>query len=98
MIKAPGKFEGSIFTSPWFSWCCLFYLAACLLALKTFPGWAQKISWFNPVAYFIRVILKGSGLDDIRNYLLIILVLVAIIKWVRYFQLQENGEPIAAAP
>lgn len=34
------------------------------------PRWGQVINWFNPLAYFIKVIrmvlLKGSSLTDIK--------------------------------
>lgn len=39
--------------------------------IESMPYWAQVITWFNPVTYFIEVmrmvILKGSGLADIKN-------------------------------
>lgn len=39
--------------------------------VDSMPEWAQVITWFNPVTYFIEVmrmvILKGSGLADIKN-------------------------------
>ncbi|MEO6135691.1 MAG: ABC transporter permease [Ginsengibacter sp.] len=39
--------------------------------IESMPHWAQVITWFNPVSYFIEVmrmvILKGSGLADIKN-------------------------------
>ena len=44
-------------------------------SIDSMPAWAQAITKANPVAYFIevmrRVILKGSGLSDIREQLLI---------------------------
>ncbi len=46
--------------------------------IDSMPYWVQKITWWlNPVSYFIEVvrmvILKGSGLADIKNHILIIL-------------------------
>lgn len=45
--------------------------------VENMPRWGQIINWFNPLAYFSRVIrmvlLKGSSLWDIRNELLIML-------------------------
>jgi len=45
-------------------------------SIDSMPGWAQKLTWFNPAAYFIEVMrmvmLKGSSLFDIRKQLLII--------------------------
>jgi ABC-2 type transport system permease protein len=46
-------------------------------ATENMPEWAQVISQFNPVTYFMQVvrmiILKGSGFADIKYHLLIII-------------------------
>lgn len=38
--------------------------------IESMPHWAQVITWFNPVSYFIEVmrmvVLKGSSLSDIK--------------------------------
>ena len=51
-------------------------LGGLFTSIDSMPEWAQKITWFNPAAYFIdvmrMVILKGSGLFDISKHLLII--------------------------
>ncbi|MDQ3846942.1 MAG: ABC transporter permease [Bacteroidota bacterium] len=43
-------------------------------SIDSMPRWAQVITWFNPVSYFIevmrRVVLKGSSLFDIWNQLM----------------------------
>lgn len=43
-------------------------------SIDSMPHWAQVITWFNPVSYFIdvmrMVVLKGSSLFDIRFHLL----------------------------
>jgi ABC-2 type transport system permease protein len=44
-------------------------------AIDSMPEWAQWITKFNPVSYFIEVmrmvVLKGSTLADIKNHILI---------------------------
>jgi ABC-2 type transport system permease protein len=44
-------------------------------SIESMPTWAQWVTKFNPVAYFIEVmrmvVLKGSGLADISTHLLI---------------------------
>lgn len=44
-------------------------------SIDSMPGWAQWITRFNPVSYFIEVmrmvVLKGSSLADIRHHLLV---------------------------
>jgi ABC-2 type transport system permease protein len=45
--------------------------------IESMPGWAQVLARLNPVSYFIEVmrmvILKGSGLSDIRYHILAVL-------------------------
>jgi ABC-2 type transport system permease protein len=45
--------------------------------IESMPEWAQMITRFNPVTYFIEVmrmvVLKGSGLSDIRTHILAVL-------------------------
>lgn len=45
--------------------------------IESMPGWAQIITRFNPVSYFIEVMrmvmLKGSGLADIKYHILAII-------------------------
>jgi ABC-2 type transport system permease protein len=45
--------------------------------IESMPGWAQLLTRFNPVSYFIEVmrmvVLKGSGLADIKNNILAVL-------------------------
>ncbi len=52
--------------------------------IESMPVWAQWIAHANPVSYFISVmrmvILKGSGLHDIRYHILIMLVFGVVIN------------------
>lgn len=45
--------------------------------VESMPRWAQVITWFNPVTYFIQVmrmvVLKGSGLNDIKFHILVLI-------------------------
>jgi ABC-2 type transport system permease protein len=45
--------------------------------IESMPHWAQLITRFNPVTYFIEVmrmvVLKGSGLSDIRSQIMAVL-------------------------
>ena len=55
-------------------------------SIDSMPGWAQWVTKFNPVSYFIdvmrMVVLKGSSLADIKNHLLIISAFaVALNGW-----------------
>ncbi len=56
---------------------------------ESLPGWAKDINLVNPIAYFIRVnrmiLLKGSGIGDIKSDLLIMFVMavvfIALANW-----------------
>ena len=45
--------------------------------IESMPPWAQSITRFNPVAYFVEVmrmvLLKGSNLMDIRHHVIVML-------------------------
>jgi ABC-2 type transport system permease protein len=45
--------------------------------IESMPAWAQVLTRLNPVSYFIEVmrmvVLKGSGLADIKNHILAVL-------------------------
>lgn len=53
-------------------------------SIDSMPGWAQTFTKFNPVSYFIEVmrmvVLKGSGLYDIRNHLLIVFAFAVVLN------------------
>src|SRR5664279_148507 len=52
-------------------------LSGLFTPIESMPQWAQIITWFNPVSYFIEVmrmvVLKGSGLADIKSQMLAII-------------------------
>jgi ABC-2 type transport system permease protein len=53
-------------------------------SIESMPTWAQWITKVNPVAYFIEVmrmvVLKGSGLTDIRQHLIIMSAFAIILN------------------
>lgn len=52
-------------------------LGGLFTSIDSMPDWVQKLTWLNPVSYFIDVIrmvvLKGSGLSDIKNHIFVII-------------------------
>jgi ABC-2 type transport system permease protein len=52
-------------------------LSGLYTSIDSMPQWAQWITRFNPVTYFIEVmrmvVLKGSSLSDIKSHLLTVL-------------------------
>lgn len=53
-------------------------------SIDSMPAWAQTVTKFNPVVYFIEVmrmvILKGSSLGDIKQQLLIMLGFAVVLN------------------
>jgi ABC-2 type transport system permease protein len=53
-------------------------------SIDSMPAWAQTFTKFNPVAYFIdvmrMVVLKGSGLYDIRYHILIVFGFAVVLN------------------
>ncbi|MFA6515453.1 MAG: ABC transporter permease, partial [Candidatus Paceibacterota bacterium] len=67
-----------------------FFLPSILLSgfmfpFRGMPEWAQWVTRINPVAYFIEVmrmvVLKGSGLSDIKQSFFIMLIYAIIINY-----------------
>ena len=59
-------------------------LSGLLTPVASMPHWAQVITEFNPMRYYIEpmrmIYIKGSGLHDLLPYLLR-LVLMAVVTW-----------------
>ena len=53
-------------------------------SIDSMPEWAKWITRFNPVSYFIEVmrmvVLKGSGLADIKNHLMIMTAFAVVFN------------------
>lgn len=68
----------------WFVMVLFILLSGLFTAIENMPGWAQQVTLFNPVAYFIRVMrmvmLKGSDLGDISRDLLIMALFAVCIN------------------
>ena len=67
----------------WFFMVIFLLMSGLFTPIENMPPWAQNITLFNPIAYFIDVIrlvlLKGSSFDDVsRHFGIILLFAVAI--------------------
>mgnify|MGYP000524709695 CR=1 FL=1 len=62
----------------WFIMVIFILMSGLFTAIENMPGWAQYITKFNPVAYFVQVMrmvmLKGATLSDIYNQLSIMII------------------------
>ena len=61
----------------WFFLLIFVLMSGLFTAIESMPAWAQYFNYINPIAYFIKIIrmvlLKGSGLSDIKNEIFILL-------------------------
>jgi len=60
-------------------------LSGLYTSISSMPEWAQWITKFNPVSYFIQVmrmvVLKGSTLADISNNIFIVLGFAIVLNF-----------------
>jgi ABC-2 type transport system permease protein len=60
----------------WFFMVIFLLMSGLFTAVENMPQWAQTITLFNPIAYFVKlmrmVLLKGSTFKDIWTYYLIL--------------------------
>jgi ABC-2 type transport system permease protein len=65
----------------WFFFVVFILLSGLFTPIDSMPGWAQMLTWFNPVAWFIdimrRVLLAGAGAADIAGPLLVMVIFAA---------------------
>jgi len=54
----------------WFVMVIFLLMSGLFTPIENMPAWAQKITWFNPVAYFVNVVrsvlLKGSTFGQMQ--------------------------------
>lgn len=70
-------------------------LAGLFTPIDSMPLWAQWITRFNPIAYFVEVnrmvILKGSGLSDIASHILFILGFGVVLNTVAVLNYRKRS-------
>ena len=60
----------------WFFMVIFMLMGGIFTPIESMPAWAQTITLFNPIAYFVRVMrmimLKGSGFNDVLQTIYVI--------------------------
>ena len=60
----------------WFFLVIFVLLSGLFTPIDNMPHWAQRITWFNPLSYFVEVVrmvlVKGSGPAEIAKYFVVI--------------------------
>ena len=75
--------QQSMFLS-WFFLVIFILLSGLFTPIDNMPHWAQVITWFDPVSYFVEVVrmvlLKGSGPAEIARHFLVITAFAVCIN------------------
>ena len=68
----------------WFFLIIFILMSGLFTPIESMPPWAQEITRFNPVAYFVEVmrmvLLKGSGVMDIQRHILVMLSYAMVVN------------------
>jgi ABC-2 type transport system permease protein len=68
----------------WFFMMLFILLSGLFTAIENMPVWAQKITLFNPVRYFIEVVrmvmLKGAGFREVSHHFLVIGIMAVVVN------------------
>jgi ABC-2 type transport system permease protein len=68
----------------WFFMMLFILLSGLFTAIENMPVWAQKITLFNPVRYFIEVVrmvmLKGAGFREVSHHFLVIGIMAVAVN------------------
>ena len=79
----------------WFFLVIFILMGGLFTPIENMPLWAQKITWFNPVSYFIEVLrlvlLKGSGFQDIAKYFGIVGFMAILVNAIAMFNYKKRA-------
>lgn len=68
----------------WFFLIIFILMSGLFTPIESMPAWAQRITDFNPVAYFVDVmrlvLLKGSGIKGIQFHLTVMIIYAIVIN------------------
>ncbi len=68
----------------WFFLVVFILMGGLFTPIESMPDWAQTITLFNPIRYFIEVIrmvlLKGSGFFDVKFHFVVVILYAFIIN------------------
>ncbi len=79
----------------WFILVIFIFLSGLFTAIENMPSWAQKLTYLNPVRYFIEVIrlvmLKGATWADIQTQALIVGGYAAVVNLLAIWNYRKTG-------
>jgi len=79
----------------WFLMVLFILMSGLFTPIASMPPWAQRITLFNPIAYFIEVMrmvmLKGSGFADIQNHFMIMTIMALVTVVLAVFRYRKSN-------
>jgi ABC-2 type transport system permease protein len=79
----------------WFFLMVFILMSGLFTPIESMPEWAQMLTRINPVAYFVEVmrmvLLKGSGLMDIRTHVFVMLGYALVVNMLAVFNYQKTN-------
>jgi ABC-2 type transport system permease protein len=67
----------------WFIMVIFIMMSGLFTPIESMPEWAQVLTWFNPIAYFIEMMrmmmLKGSQIQDIMQSLILLSIMGVLV-------------------
>lgn len=79
----------------WFFLVVFLLMSGLFTPIENMPDWAQTITLFNPVRYFIEVVrmvmLKGAGLFEIRYHILVLLAFALAINGLAVWRYRKTA-------
>jgi len=77
----------------WFFLVIFILLGGLFTAIENMPLWAQRITFFNPVRYFIEVnrmvLLKGAGIADIAWHFIVMAIFILAVNSLAIFRYRK---------
>ena len=68
----------------WFFTVIFILMSGLFTPIESMPTWAQNVTYFNPIRYFVEVIrmvmLKGAGFNEIKEQMSIIAIYAFVIN------------------
>lgn len=78
----------------WFFLVVFILMSGLFTAIENMPVWAQNITLFNPIRYFIEVmrlvLLKGAGFAEIQRHFAVIIVMGILINALAVFRYRKT--------
>lgn len=79
----------------WFFIVIFVLMSGLFTSIDNMPEWAQKITWFNPMAYFVElirmVLLKGSQFHDVARHFGVLTVMAVVINGFAVFNYRKRA-------